>query len=75
MVGLLVTTAIALIFVVLIFPVLCPPILPCATAVNMAVRSAQLVAPKLAFSTLHPVVSVPSVSKTAAPTWNLEYGA
>jgi hypothetical protein len=46
-----------------------------ATAAKMALRSAQIVSPYDAFSTLHPVKMRPSSSSTAAPTWNFEYGA
>ena len=46
-----------------------------ATAEKIAVRSAQLVSPYEAFSTLHPVNTSPVSSRTAAPTRNLEYGA
>ena len=41
---------------------------------NKAVRSAQFVAPKETFSTLTPVITVPSLYKMAQPTGKLEYG-
>src|SRR5581483_3942111 len=46
-----------------------------ATAAKMAVRSAQLVSPYDAFSTLQPAMISPVLVSTAAPTWKLEYGA
>src|SRR5579862_1672092 len=46
-----------------------------ATAEKIAVRSAQLVIPYEAFSTLQPEKILPLVNRMAAPTWNLEYGA
>ena len=41
---------------------------PSATALNRAVRSAQLVGVKAAFSTLQPVKMRPSLARRAAPT-------
>jgi CNT family concentrative nucleoside transporter len=49
--------------------------LPAATALNTAVRSAQIVKPYEAFSTLQPTKIWPSSVSSAAPTKNLEYGA
>ena len=45
---------------------------PAATAAKTAVRSAQLVSPYDAFSTLQPAKSWPSSANTAAPTGNFE---
>ncbi len=42
------------------------------TARTSAARSAQIVSPKLTFSTLVPVTISPFVSRSAAPTRNLE---
>src|SRR5690554_1249381 len=47
---------------------------PSETALNIAVLSAQLVAPKDEFSILHPVNIFPFLVKSAAPTGNSEYG-
>src|ERR1700722_17878215 len=47
----------------------------CATAVKIAVRSAQLVMPYDAFSTLQPRKILSVVVSSAAPTLNFEYGA
>ena len=44
---------------------------PAATAAKMATRSAQMVRPSEAFSTLQPQNTLP-FAKTAAPTRNLE---
>ena len=44
------------------------------TALNIAVLSAQLVAPKEEFSILQPINTCPSVLKSAAPTAKCEYG-
>src|SRR6185437_225406 len=41
---------------------------PCATAASTAARSAQIDAPNEAFSTLHPVYTLPSAVASAAPT-------
>ena len=41
---------------------------PSLTALKSAVRSAQFVNPKEAFSILHPVKILPSVDRSAAPT-------
>ena len=41
---------------------------PSLIALNSAVRSAQLVSPKEAFSTLQPVKTRPSSQSSAAPT-------
>ncbi len=49
--------------------------IPWATALAMAARSAQIVRPKDAFSTLQPVTMEPFLPSRAAPTLNLEYGA
>src|SRR5437879_6178824 len=46
-----------------------------ATAEKIAVRSAQLVIPYEAFSTLHPAKISPPAVRIAAPTRNFEYGA
>src|SRR5579872_660910 len=46
-----------------------------ATAEKMAVRSAQLVIPYEAFSTLQPLKICPLVRRMAAPTRKFEYGA
>src|SRR5665811_201394 len=48
---------------------------PAATAPTTALRSAQIVAPYEADSTLHPGNDAPLPLRTAAPTLNLEYGA
>lgn len=48
---------------------------PAATAEKMAVRSAQIVSPYEAFSTLQPQNSLPSGVRSAAPTRKCEYGA
>lgn len=47
---------------------------PSETPLNIAVLSAQFVAPNDAFSTLHPVYILPSSNKAAAPTLKFEYG-
>ena len=47
---------------------------PSCTPLKIAVLSAQLVAPKDAFSTLDPVYIFPSSNNIAAPTLKLEYG-
>jgi hypothetical protein len=47
---------------------------PSDIALNIAVLSAQLVAPYDAISTLHPVYTLPLLVNRAAPTLNLEYG-
>ena len=47
---------------------------PSLTALNSAVRSAQLVGVKAAFSTLQPVKMRPSSARSAAPTIKSEYG-
>jgi len=48
---------------------------PAATAAKTALRSAQMVRPKLMFSTLQPSKTRPSLPTSAAPTKNFEYGA
>jgi hypothetical protein len=48
---------------------------PAATAEKIAVRSAQIVKPYEAFSTLQPRNSLSSGVRNAAPTRNFEYGA
>src|SRR5512140_828253 len=48
---------------------------PAATAATTAPRSAQIVAPYEADSTLHPATIRPLPHSTAAPTWKDEYGA
>src|SRR4051812_26170308 len=48
---------------------------PWATSWAIALRSAQMVSPKLAFSTLQPLMMVPSSQQIAAPTLKLEYFA
>ena len=45
---------------------------PSLTALNTATRSAQMVGPKLAFSMLQPVYTVPSLHSRAAPTGKWE---
>jgi len=45
---------------------------PAATAMNMAVRSAHMVRPYEAFSTLQPAYILPAALTTAAPTAYLE---
>jgi hypothetical protein len=45
---------------------------PAAMAEKTAVRSAQLVRPYDAFSTLHPLKILPDEHRRAAPTWKLE---
>ena len=45
---------------------------PSLTAFTRAVRSAQMVEPKAAFSTLQPVNTVPSAHSRAAPTGKWE---
>jgi hypothetical protein len=45
---------------------------PAAMAADTALRSAQMVRPYEAFSTLHPVKTLPSSEATAAPTRNSE---
>ena len=45
---------------------------PAAIAVQAAVRSAQMVSPYEAFSTLHPATMSPDAVSRAAPTWNRE---
>ena len=47
---------------------------PSLTALQQAVRSAQIVLPSAAFSTLQPVKTVPSSHSSAAPTEKREYG-
>ena len=47
---------------------------PSLTALHAAVRSAQMVLPSAAFSTLQPVYTVPSEHSSAAPTGKREYG-
>jgi hypothetical protein len=47
-------------------------LLPAATAAPIATRSAHIVSPKLKFSTLHPVKTVPSAHSRAAPTAKFE---
>jgi hypothetical protein len=47
---------------------------PSETAFTSAVLSAQIVSPKLAFSTLQPVNKRPSEASKAAPTRSFEYG-
>src|SRR5688572_10043558 len=47
---------------------------PAATAAAIAPRSAQMVPPYDAFSTLHPTCTCPSESSSAAPTRKPEYG-
>src|SRR4029077_4428999 len=48
---------------------------PSETALKMAVRSAQQVRPRVAFSTLQPVKTRPDLARRAAPTRKFEYGA
>ena len=48
---------------------------PAATICAMAPRSAQIVAPYDAFSTLQPAKTAPLFVRIAAPTWYFEYGA
>src|SRR5262245_60710959 len=48
---------------------------PAATALTTADRSAQIVRPYEAFSTLQPVKILPEAVNSAAPTLNFEYGA
>src|SRR6187399_1350956 len=48
---------------------------PSEIALNMATRSAQIVSPYVAFSTLQPVMIVPSDVSSAAPTLNPENAA
>jgi hypothetical protein len=45
---------------------------PATTAAPIATRSAHIVSPKLKFSTLHPVKTVPSEHSRAAPTAKFE---
>ena len=47
---------------------------PSLTALATAVRSAQMVGPKEAFSMLQPVNTEPSLHSSAAPTGKWEYG-
>src|ERR1700732_3315470 len=48
---------------------------PSLTALKIATRSAQMVSPYVAFSTLQPAKIRPDVLRKAAPTRKLEYGA
>src|SRR6187401_672553 len=48
---------------------------PSVSALSKATRSAQTVSPYVAFSTLAPVMTVPSRVSSAAPTLKCEYGA
>src|SRR6266481_563693 len=48
---------------------------PSLMALKMAMRSAQMVRPYVAFSTLQPPKILPEVARSAAPTRKLEYGA
>src|SRR6202795_5048361 len=48
---------------------------PSLSALKIATRSAQIVSPYVAFSTLQPPKILPEVLRKAAPTRKLEYGA
>ena len=48
--------------------------LPSEIAFANAVLSAQIPTVNEAFSILHPVITVPSLHNSAAPTWYLDYG-
>src|ERR1700732_5506085 len=48
---------------------------PSLTALKIATRSAHMVSPYVAFSTLQPPKILPDVLRKAAPTRKLEYGA
>ncbi len=50
------------------------PRAPSATAAPIAIRSAQIVSPYEALSTLAPTNTRPSAASSAAPTRNLLYG-
>src|SRR5438105_8730077 len=45
---------------------------PSESALKTATRSAQIVSPYVAFSTLQPVITAPSAVSSAAPTLNCE---
>src|ERR1700726_2670193 len=48
---------------------------PSLTALKIATRSAHVVSPYVAFSTLHPPKILPEALRRAAPTRKFEYGA
>jgi hypothetical protein len=53
-------------------PMALKSVIPSLTALTIAVRSAQIVPPMLAFSMFAPVITSSSVVKRAAPTLKLE---